>query len=132
MHTLAQLEDAIRRSWGPDTVDPEDGWSEGNPAQGHCDVTCLVVNDLIGGELAAADVFLDGRRIMAHMWNRLPSGIEVDLTREQFRKGEVLGRARFIQRAPDSVLADPTHPRHHRYQQYVILAERVKARLGLP
>src|ERR1044071_3092130 len=49
--------------------------SEDNPAQGHCDVTCLVVNDLIGGELAAADVFLDGHRIMAHMWNRLPSDL---------------------------------------------------------
>ena len=131
MYTLAQLEDAIRQSWGPDTVDPDDGWSEGNPAQGHCDVTCLVVNDLIGGELAAADVFLDGRRIMAHMWNRLPSGIEVDLTREQFTKGEVLGPARFTQRPPDSVLADPAHHRYHRYQQYLVLAERVRMRLGL-
>jgi hypothetical protein len=94
-------------------------------------VTCLVVNDLIGGELAAADVFLDGQRIMAHMWNRLPSGIEVDLTREQFTKGEVFGESRFIQRPPDAVLADPAHHRHHRYKQYVILAERVRAELGL-
>ena len=95
-------------------------------------MTCLVVNDLIGGELVAADVFLDGQRIMAHMWNRLPSGIEVDLTREQFTKGEVLRRPRLIQRPPASVLADPAHHRHHRYQQYLVLAERVKSRLGLP
>ena len=110
MYTLAQLEEAIRRSWGPDTVDPDDGWSEDNPAQGQCDVTCLVVNDLIGGELAAAQVFLGGRRVMAHMWNRLPSGIEVDLTREQFTNGEVLGPARFIQRPPDSLLAGASPP----------------------
>jgi hypothetical protein len=46
-------------------------------------------------------------------------------------KGEVLGPPRFIQRPPDSVLADPAHHRHHRYQQYLVLAERVRARLGL-
>ena len=131
MHTLAQLEEAIRRSWGPDTVDPDDGWSDDNPARGQCDVTSLVVNDLLGGELAAADVFLDGQRIMAHMWNRLSSGIEVDLTREQFRQGEVLGEARFMQRLPDSVLADPAHPRYHRFRDYQVLAARVRAQLGL-
>lgn len=130
MYTLAQLEEAIRQSWGPDTVDPDDGWSAENPARGHCDVTALVVNDLIGGELAAADVFLDGRRIMGHMWNRLPSGIEIDLTREQFVQGEVLGEPRFVVRPPDSVLADPAHARHHRFLQYQVLAERVRARLG--
>jgi hypothetical protein len=129
-YTFAQLEEAIRASWGPDTVDPDDGWSEANPAQGHCDVTCLVVNDLVGGELGAADVFLDGQRIMAHMWNRLPSGIEIDLTREQFTRGEILGEARFVQRPPDSVLADPAHHRHHRYLQYLVLADRVRSRLG--
>src|ERR1051325_7352534 len=32
VYTLAQLEDAIRQSWGPDTVDPDDGWAEANPA----------------------------------------------------------------------------------------------------
>jgi hypothetical protein len=132
VYTLAQLEEAIRRSWGPDTVDPDDGWAEDNPAQGHCDVTALVVNDLVGGEFAAADVYLGGQRIMAHMWNRLPSGIEIDLTREQFTRGETLGPARFTQRPPDSVLADPVHHRYHRYEQYLVLAERVRAQLGLP
>jgi hypothetical protein len=31
VYTLVQLEEAIRQSWGPDTVDPDDGWSEDNP-----------------------------------------------------------------------------------------------------
>ena len=116
MYTLVQLEDAIRQSWGPDTVDPDDGWSADNPARGQCDVTSLVVHDLVGGELMASDVYLDGARIMAHMWNRLPSGIEVDLTREQFRGGEVLGEPTARDRPPASVLGDPAHPRYHRYQ----------------
>jgi hypothetical protein len=131
VYTLVQLEQAIRQSWGPDTVDPDDGWSADNPARGHCDVTSLVVHDLVGGELMASDVFLDGDRIMAHMWNRLPSGIEVDLTREQFQNGEVLGEPTVRQRPPASVMADTAHPRHHRYQSYLLLADRVRTRLGL-
>jgi hypothetical protein len=66
----------------------------------------------MGGELASAEVFLGGLRIMAHMWNRLPSGIEIDLIREQFLQGEVLGEPKFVTRPPDSVLADPAHARH--------------------
>ena len=54
MYTLVQLEQAIRQSWSPDTVDPDDGWSADNPARGHCDVTALVVQDLVGGELMDA------------------------------------------------------------------------------
>jgi len=131
VYTLVQLEDAIRQSWGPDTVDPDDGWSADNPARGQCDVTSLVVHDLVGGELMASDVYLDGARIMAHMWNRLPSGIEVDLTREQFRGGEVLGEPTARDRPPASVLGDPAHPRYHRYQAYLVLADRVRTQLGL-
>ncbi len=88
-------------------------------------------HDLIGGELMASDVLLDGRRVMAHMWNRLPSGIEVDLTREQFRDGEILENCRASVRLPASVLGDPAHPRYHRYLAYQVLADRVGTRLRL-
>jgi hypothetical protein len=131
VYTLVQLEQAIRESWGPDTADPDDGWSAENPARGHCDITSLVVNDFLGGELMAADVYLDGERIMAHMWNRLLSGVEVDLTREQFRNGEVLGEPMARQRPPAAILANPAHSRHHRYEQYLLLAARVRTRLAL-
>jgi hypothetical protein len=131
VYTFVQLEQAIRESWGPDTVDPDDGWSADNPARGQCDVTSLVVNDLLGGELMTADVYVDGGRIMAHTWNRLPSGVELDLTRDQFRNDEVLGEPLARPRPATSVLADPSHPRHHRYQQYLVLAARVRTRLGL-
>jgi len=131
VYTLTQLEQAIRKSWGPDTVEPNCGWSAGNPGRGQCDVTALVVDDLIGGELMASDVLLDGRRVMAHMWNRLPSGIEVDLTREQFRDGEILENCRASVRLPASVLGDPAHPRYHRYLAYQVLADRVGTRLRL-
>jgi hypothetical protein len=124
--TLAALESIIRESWGPDTVDPDDGWSEENPARGQCDVTALVVHDFLGGDLLGAEVYLAGGRIEGHMWNRLPSGIDVDLTREQFRHGEVIGEP-LVRPRPEKW--DPQHPRHHRYEAYLILAERVRARI---
>jgi hypothetical protein len=128
MLTLAQLEEAIRESWSDDTAEPEDGWTPDNPSRGQCDVTSLVVHDLLGGELLAADVYLDGERVEAHMWNRLPSGIEVDLTREQFKNGEVIGAP--VTRIRPATF-EPSHPRYHRYETYLVLAERVRTRLGL-
>jgi hypothetical protein len=125
--TLAALETAIRASWSPDTVDEDDGWDPSNPARGHCDVTCLVVNDLLGGALLLADVYLRDERIMAHMWNRLDSGIEIDLTRDQFRDGEML-RDVVVRSRPETF--DISHPRYHRYEKYLILAERVRERLA--
>jgi hypothetical protein len=129
MHTPAQLEEAIRAGWSEDTADPDDDWTADNPSRGQCDITALVVQDLFGGELLAAHVFRDGERIEAHMWNRLPSGIEVDLTRDQFRNGEVIGEPRVVGPRPDT-LGDPSHPRHHRYEQYLVLSARVRASLG--
>ena len=128
--TLAQLEQAIRESWSLDTADKEDGWTPENPSRGQCDITTLVVHDLVGGEVLGADVYLDGERIEGHMWNRLESGIDVDLTRDQFRRGEVIGEPRVAQRTP--AIADPAHPRYHRYEAYLVLRDRVGARLGLP
>ena len=127
--TLAQLEAAIRESWSADTASEENEWTPDNPSCGQCDITTLVVHDLVGGDVLAADVFLDGVRVEAHMWNRLPSGLEVDLTREQFRLGQVIGEPT-VRNRPATF--DPAHPRYHRYEQYLVLSERVRARLGVP
>ena len=127
-YTVAAIEQAIRESWSLDTADEDDGWTPDNPSRGQCDITSLVVHDSFGGEILAADVHRDGERVEAHMWNRLSSGIEVDLTREQFRDGEVIGEP--IARERPATFA-PTHPRYHRYEQYLVLSARVRARLGL-
>jgi len=126
--TLAQLEEAIRSAWSEDTASDDNDWSPDNPSCGQCDITTLVVHDLLGGDVLAADVFLDGVRVEAHMWNRLPSGLEVDLTREQFRSGQVLGEPS-VRTRPATF--DPAHPRYHRYEQYLVLSARVRAGLGL-
>jgi hypothetical protein len=127
MHTLSEIEAAIRASWSLDTADEDDGWTPDNPARGQCDVTSLVVHDMFGGEILAAGVFRDGERVESHMWNRLPGGMEVDLTREQFRNGEVLGEPSVRTRPAHF---DSEHPRYHRYEAYLVLARRVRERLS--
>lgn len=128
MLTLAAVEKAIRESWSRDTSDDGHEWSAENPARGQCDITSLVVHDLLGGDLLGADVYLGGERIEGHMWNRLTSGLEVDLTRDQFKRGEVIGEP--VVR-PRPARFDPSHPRYHRYEQYLVLADRVRTYLGL-
>jgi hypothetical protein len=127
VHTLNEIEQAIRSSWSLDTADEDDGWTADNPSRGQCDVTCLVVHDIFGGDILAADVFKDGERVEAHMWNRLPGGLELDLTREQFRNGEVVGEPS-VRHRPASF--EPDHPRYHRYEAYLVLSRRVQDRLA--
>jgi hypothetical protein len=87
------------------------------------------VHDIFGGELLAAEVSRNGRHVEWHMWNRLPGGTEIDLTRDQFRDGEVIGAP--TTRPRTSEIARPDHPRYHRYQAYLLLAARVQQRLTL-
>jgi hypothetical protein len=126
--SLNAIEQAIRSSWSPDSCDPVDrpDWSPENPARGHCGVTSLVVQDLLGGEVMICDVVhADGTRQGVHYWNRLAGGVEVDLTWEQFRDGErvVAGSERSVghpERREDSRV----------FAQYRTLAARVDAALS--
>ncbi|WP_455908073.1 YunG family protein [Streptomyces chartreusis] len=52
------------------------------PADNHCDITALLVNDVFGGDLLVAEVHLDETQHGYHWWNRLPSRVDLDLTRE--------------------------------------------------
>jgi len=128
MHTLAEIEDVIKASWSLDTAEEDDGWTPENPSRGQCDITSLLLHDIFGGELLGADVFRDGQRVEAHMWNRLPGGMEVDLTRDQFKDGEVIGEP--STRTRSARIAEPEHPRYHRYEAYLVLARRVQERLS--
>ena len=128
MHTLSEIEAAIRASWALDTADETNDWSPGHPSCGHCDVTSLVVHDIFGGELLAAEVTRGGRQVEMHMWNRLPGGLELDLTRDQFKNGEVIGEPSVLPRTAE--IARPEHPRYHRYAAYLVLVRRVEERLA--
>jgi hypothetical protein len=118
--TLSQLEDAVRASWTAETSDRSESWTSENPAYQQCDVTARVVRDYLGGEIVVAGVVLDGQRVDRHAWNRLPSGLAVDLTREQFRDGERLEAP-----AVDDVVRIDRNS-----ERYELLAARVRAALG--
>lgn len=121
--SLAEIEAVLRDCWDGRTCDPALDWDAGNPAAGHCGVTSMAVHELFGGVLLWADVYRDAESLgCLHYWNRLPGGLEIDLTREQFRLGERLGSPVVQEpvRSADARMAT----RYHRY------AARVRARLG--
>ncbi|MEU9197846.1 YunG family protein [Streptomyces hundungensis] len=124
--SLLDIEQALRSSWAADTCSPDDitraGWRSDNPAWGHCDITALIVHDIFGGDLVVGEVHLGGEQHGFHWWNRLPSGLELDLPREQFRRGQSVTAARVVPRPPGPV------PR--RWGEYLLLRERVVEHLG--
>ena len=73
-------------------------WTADNPAWGHCDVTARVVQDLLGGELMMGEAHLDGEQHGDHWWNRLTCGLEVDLTREELQRGEIVTPTQVVTR----------------------------------
>ncbi|MCO5972339.1 YunG family protein [Actinoallomurus soli] len=125
--TLRDIDQALRDSWAADTCSPDDlertGWSPDNPAVGHCDITALLVNDLLGGELVLGTVHsATGEPQGHHWWNRLANGVELDLTRDQFRDGQVITEIRVVER--------PRPQPRRRSHEYELLRDRVAARLG--
>ena len=124
--TLSDVVDGLRAAWAADTCSPDDiarsAWSSVNPAWGHCDITALVVNDLFGGDLVMGEVYLDGQQNGYHWWNRLVSGLEIDLTQEQFRLGQSVTAAQVRRRPPG--------PLPKRREEYLLLRSRLEVRLG--
>jgi hypothetical protein len=124
--TLTSIAEALRAAWAADTCSPDDiarsGWDPDNPAWGHCDITALIINDMFGGDLVLGEVYSDGQQHGYHWWNRLSSGLEIDMTREQFRLGQIITAPRSVKR-PQGRL-----PR--RWDEYLLLRERLAAHLG--
>lgn len=117
--TLARLEESIRAAWSAETSDRPGEWTTENPAFQQCDVTARVVQDYLGGDILVAGVILDGRRVDRHAWNRLPSGLELDLSREQFLRGEQFEAPEVL----EEFLGQEAEER------YALLAARVRERL---
>lgn len=120
---LSEIERAVRASWGIDTcsADDRDDWHPRNPAHGQCDITALVVQDLLGGDLLLGAVCVHGERDGYHWWNRLVTGVEIDLTRDPSRPDETGTPGMPIKRP---VLSAP------RAEAYALLRRRVADWLG--
>lgn len=129
--TLTSLDAALRTAWSADTCSPDDAarapWTTGNPAWGQCDITAIVVHDMFGGELLVGEVWsADGEQQGHHWWNRLASGVELDLTREQFLQGQRVTAPRSVER--------PLGQLPRRQAEYELLRQRFSeaAALELP
>ncbi|MFI6044107.1 hypothetical protein ACIA8C_20930 [Nocardia sp. NPDC051321] len=123
---LLAIDSALRASWAGDTCSPDDvaraGWRPENPAWGQCDITALIVNDIFGGDLIVGEVWSGAEQHGFHWWNRLTTGVELDLTRSQFRDGQVVTNPRVVQR--------PRGRLPRRRDEYLLLRQRVIDQLG--
>ncbi|MFF8413377.1 YunG family protein [Streptomyces omiyaensis] len=122
---LSDIERAVRDSWSAETCTPEyrARWTEENPARDQCGVTAMVVNDLLGGELLRGEVHVAGERVDHHWWNRLGTGVEIDLTREQFGPEETVTDGVVVPRPPFEEW-------RRLHAEYELLRDRVLDRLG--
>jgi len=121
--TLSELEEAIRAGWSAETADKSDDWQPEVPARRQCGATAVVVRRLLGGEILLADVLRGGERVARHVWNRLPSGLEVDLTADQFGPEDRLGEPQAVDVPPLQRL---------RPEAAELLEARVRSRLEAP
>jgi len=81
---LQTLKKALMESWGEDTASKNVIWKEYNPSLGQCSISALVVQDYLHGEIVFSDVKLPNGSVVSHYFNCI-NGVEVDVTREQFR-----------------------------------------------
>jgi hypothetical protein len=124
--SMTEIDSAVRASWAADTCSDDDAarapWTADNPAWGQCDVTALVLHDILGGDLMVGEVHLNGKQHGYHWWNRLDTGVEIDLTREQFHHGQIVTPGRAVTRPPG--------PLRRRQREYELLRHRVMNSLG--
>jgi Domain of unknown function (DUF4338) len=88
--------------------------AESNPAWGQCAVTALIVQDAFGGELLRSTI--GG---IAHYWNRLDDGSEIDLTRIQFGPNAYCERPAAL-RSRDYVLSFPETKRRYEHLRVLV------------
>ena len=119
--TLSALEAAIRASWDEQTSDTPERYDPANRERDQCGPTSLVVHDYLGGDLLHVEVDTDGVLTDHHYWNRLATGLEVDLTRAQFIRGETFG--------PVDAMARPTDLGEAAQHRYELLRSRVEESL---
>jgi hypothetical protein len=80
---LTMLRARLLASWRRTTsVDPD--WSLKNPSSGQSDVTALIVQDLLGGQILGTQITTYDKKHrplapQTYFWNELPSGCEVEL-----------------------------------------------------
>ena len=111
--TIATLQSALEQAW---SIETSTKWLSDDPARGQCSVTALVVQDVLGGELAKTDV--DGAW---HFYNFV-NGKRLDFSVSQFPNPVSYTD---LPTNRDEAFSD-TSP-----EQYQVLRERVLTSIGL-
>lgn len=116
---IETLQLALLNSWNKDTCYPpmENDWNSTNPAYGQCYVTALIVHDYFGGKILKTK-FEDGT---GHFWNLINNN-EIDLTRSQFDKNEIIPKPTTHSRK--EIENNPKYKEYNR--KYLILKKRVE------
>jgi hypothetical protein len=116
------LEKAIRESWFRNTCYSCSirKWNPQNSSIGQCVVTALVIQDYLGGELLYC-------KHHDHYWNRLSSGEEVDITKNQFSNDVEICKDEIKSR--NDILKSEGAIKSKTLQRYNLLKKRVKERL---
>ncbi|MFT4343722.1 MAG: hypothetical protein ACMXYE_03155 [Candidatus Woesearchaeota archaeon] len=83
--TLNEIQKAIENSWSKETAYFDFLWCKNNNSKssGQCQVTALLVQELLGGDILYSHVV--GNEDFDHYWNKIGE-VEIDLTSKQFRK----------------------------------------------
>jgi hypothetical protein len=65
----------------------QEHWSSKDPFHGTCAVVAILINELFGGEIVRASLekLPQYSHMRSHYWNKLPNGVEIDLTASQFK-----------------------------------------------
>jgi hypothetical protein len=104
---IGDLAGALAMAWSREASADPACWTEANPAWGQCAVSALVVQDYLGGSILRGEV-----GVTSHYWNLLPSGEEIDLTRDQF--GSAVQIENVEPRTREHVLSHPDTERRYR------------------
>lgn len=78
---LKEIRKILEKGWDKNTTANKVGYNRKPKSWGQCYVTAMVIHDIFGGDIIKS-------RNINHYWNRLPSGEEIDLTSDQFKKGD--------------------------------------------
>lgn len=83
-------------------------WTQDNPLWGHCAVVALLAQDYFGGDLVKGSLkeYEKYSCLKSHFWNRLPTGEEIDFTKEQFKDISIMNLVGEV-RSRESVLSYP-------------------------
>jgi hypothetical protein len=88
MTDILKLAKALQDSWSSETSNWGDELAADNPARGQCQVSALVLQDYLGGDIAR--VAVEGVGIKEkHFFNKLENGTTIDSTSMQYKDVEV-------------------------------------------